>query len=90
MFVFLRHVPTSLNVLITAASYDELLLIIVTSDFIYQLQPGKRLQHTCCLLEMPLGLDNLMVLFSPLFGGNMGFQMPLVLRSQSTDQKFDL
>lgn len=42
MFVFFRHVPTGLNVLITVTSYDELLLIIVTSDFIYQLQECRR------------------------------------------------
>ena len=41
MFVFFRRVPTSLNVLITATVYDGLLLVIVTSDFIYQLQACK-------------------------------------------------
>lgn len=69
MFVFFRHVPTSLNVLVIATNYDELLFIIVTSDFIYQLQVCKRLQHICCLLETPLRLDNIMVLFSLLYLG---------------------
>lgn len=64
MFVFFRRVPTSLNVLVTATNYDELLLVTVTSDFIYQLQACKRLQHICCFLETSLTLDNLMVLFS--------------------------
>lgn len=69
MFIFFRLVPTSLNVLISIANYDELPLVIVTSDFIYQLKPRKRLEHICCLLEAPLRLDNLMVLFSLLYLG---------------------
>lgn len=69
MFIFFRRVPTSLNVLISTPNYDKLLLIIVTSDFIYQLKPCKRLKHICCLLEAPLRLDNLTVLFSLLYLG---------------------
>lgn len=85
MFAFFRHVLTSLIVLVTATSYDKLLLIIVTPDFIHQLQVGKTLQHVWCLQETSLRLGNFMVLFCLLYLEWWCFQMLLILRSLKLD-----